>query len=70
MDAERALAEAFDGRENVVGRLGPAERSGIAVMAFDVALNGGLEVGGGAMCAALDLALGKQREEALDLIEP
>ena len=70
MDTECSVAEALDGGEDVVGGLGPAEGFGVAVVGFHVALDGGLEFGGGAVCTALDLALGEQREEALDLVEP
>lgn len=46
------MAEAFFGREEVVGRLGPAERRGI--VGFDILLDGSFGSGGGAVSAALD----------------
>ena len=66
MDAECPLAEALDGSQDVVGGFGPSERMGIAVVGFDIALDGGFELGG-RWGAALDLLLGQEGEEALDL---
>ena len=70
MDEEYALAEAFDGGEDVVGGFCPAEGFGVAVVGFDVALDGGLELGGGAVGGALDLLFDEEGEEAFDPIEP
>ena len=67
---ECSLAKALDGSEDVVGRSGPAERSGVSVVGLDVAFDGGFEFGGRAVGAALDLPFGEEREEALDLIDP
>ena len=64
------MAEAFDRSEDVAGRFGPSERSGIAVVSLDIALDGGFEFGGRPVSAAFDLLLGEEREEALDLVEP
>ena len=70
MDAECPLAEALDGSQDVVGGFGPSERMGIAVVGFDIALDGGFELGGRSVGAALDLLLGQEGEEALDLVDP
>ena len=54
MDAECPLAEALDGSQDVVGGFGPSERMGIAVVGFDIALDGGFELGGRSVGAALE----------------
>ena len=70
LDAECPMAEAFDGGQDVVGGFGPAERCEIAVVGLDISLDGGFEFGSRAVGAALDLLLGQQGEEALDLVDP
>ena len=70
MDVEGAAAEAFDGRQNVVGGLGPAQRLGSALLLLDKRLDDRDQLFDRLVGAALDLLLGKQREEALDLIDP
>ena len=70
MDGECALAEASDGYGHGVGGFCPAGDLGVAVEGFDVALDGGLEFGGGEVGAALDLLFGQEGEGSLDLIEP
>jgi hypothetical protein len=64
------LAEADDRGEDVVGALGPAEGLGIGVSGVDVGGDRRLKLGGGAVGAAPDLAVGEQAEEALDLVQP
>ena len=67
---ERSSAEAVDGGEDIVGGLGPAERSGLSVVGVDVLLDGGFELGRQSVGAALDLLFGQESEEALDLVDP
>ena len=67
---EGAEAEALDAGEDVVGCPGPAEGLGVTVLGLDVAMNGGLELGGGAVDAPSDLLVGELGEEPLDLIDP
>ena len=67
---ESAQAEAFDGGEDVVGGLGPAEGSWVGIDGVDVAPNGLLEFLRRAMDPAPELFFGQEREEALDLVEP
>ena len=43
---------------------------GVGVGGLDVAMDGGLELGDGAMDAAAQGALGEQGEQALDLVDP
>ena len=70
MDRECAAAEAFDGGQDIVGCLGPAERFGVGVAGLDIGIDLRFQVGGRAMGATLDLLLGQQREEPLDLVDP
>ena len=70
MDGECALAEASDGGADGVGGFCPARGLGVVVVGFDVALDGGLEFGGGAVGAALDLLFGQEGEGSLNLVEP
>src|ERR1700730_14518297 len=67
---ECAAAEAVDGREDVIGGFCPAERLGRGISDFDISGDRGFQFGYGSMRAALDLLLGQEREEALDLIDP
>jgi hypothetical protein len=48
----------------------PTERLGRGISDFDISGDRGFQFGYGSMCAALDLLLGQEREEALDLIDP
>src|SRR5260370_41860182 len=70
MGFQGAAAESVDGRQNVVGRLGPAQRPWVGVGLLDELLDGRDQLFDRLVGAALDLLLGKQREEALDLIDP
>src|SRR6266446_7459160 len=70
VDRECAAAEAFDGGQDIVGCLGPAERFGVGVAGLDIGIDRRFQVGGRAMGATLDLLLGQQREEPLDLVDP
>src|SRR6266702_821181 len=70
VDRECAAAEAFDGGQDIVGCLGPAERFGVGVAGRDIGIDRRFQVGGRAMGATLDLLLGQQREEPLDLVDP
>jgi hypothetical protein len=63
-------AEAFDGSADVIGGRGPSERFGIGVVSVDERSDVGGEGGDAAIDAAPDLLVGKECEEALDLIEP
>ena len=67
---ECAQAEALNGGEDVVGGLCPTEGPGIGVDDVDIGEDGVFELSGGAMGAASQLLIGKQGEEALDLIPP
>ena len=67
---EGTQTEAFDGGEDVVGGLDPAERSRVGVDGVDVAPDGVFEFLGRAMDPAPELLFGQEREEALDLVEP
>ena len=69
MCVECAAAEAFDGCEDVTGGFCPAERLGRGISDFDISGDRGFHFGYGSMRAALDLLLGQEREEALDLID-
>jgi hypothetical protein len=70
LDGQGAAAEASDRCEDVVGGLGPAEGLWVLVAGVDVGVDGCFQLFGGAMGAALNLLLGQQREEALDLVDP
>lgn len=63
-------AEAFDGRKDVIGGLGPSERFGIGVVLADERSDVSSEGGDATIDAAPDLLIGEEREEALDLVEP
>src|SRR5216684_481514 len=63
-------AEALDRGENIVGRFGPAEGFWIGIVAGDEVVDGSMQGVDAAVNAASDLALGKQGEEPLDLVEP
>ena len=65
-----AAAEAFDGCENVIGGFCPAEWLGRGISDFDISGDRGFQFDYGSMRATLDLLLGQEREEALDLIDP
>jgi hypothetical protein len=67
---QRPSAEAFDGGQNVVGGLGPTQRLGVGVLVCKEGLDGPNQLFDRLVGAALDLLLGKQREEALDLVNP
>src|ERR1700730_11965739 len=69
MCVECAAAEAFDGSEDGIGRFCPAERLGRGISDFDISGDRGFQLGDGSMRAALDLLLGQEREETLDLID-
>jgi hypothetical protein len=56
LDLDGAAAETLDGRQDVVGGLGPTE--------------GLLQFLGGPVGAALDLLFAQECEEALDLVDP
>jgi transposase len=67
---ECAVAEAFDGCEDGIGGFCPTERLGRGISDFDISGDRGFQFDYGSMRAALDLLLGQEREEALDLIDP
>ena len=60
----------MDAGQDVVGGLGPAERFRIGIGGVDICLDGVFEFGDRAEHASFQGALGQQREEALDLIDP
>src|SRR5882762_7503016 len=70
VDGDRAVTKPFDGGQDVVGGFGPAKGLGVGIAGVDVGGDGGLQRGGRAVGAALDLLVGEQREEALDLVDP
>ena len=70
LDDDRAVTKPFDGGQDVVGGFGPAKGLGVGIAGVDVGGDSGLQRGGGAMGAALDLLLGEESEEALDLVDP
>ena len=70
VDRDSALTKPFDGGQDVVGGFGPAKGLGVGIAGVDVGRDGGLQRGGRAVGAALDLLVGEQREEALDLVDP
>src|SRR6266481_1068053 len=55
VDRECAAAEAFDGGQDIVGCLGPAEGFGVGVAGLDIGIDRRFQVGGRAMGATLDL---------------
>ena len=70
LNHDGAAAKPFDGGQDVVGGFGPAEGLGVGIAGVDVGGDGGLQRGSRAVSAALDLLVGEQREEALDLVDP
>jgi len=70
LDDDRAVTKPFDGGQDVVGGFGPAKGLGVGIAGVDVGGDSGLQRGGRAVGAALDLLVGEQREEALDLVDP
>lgn len=70
LDGDRAVAKPFDGGQDVVGGFGPAKGLGVGIAGVDVGRYSGLQRGSRAVGAALDLLVGEQREEALDLVDP
>src|SRR5206468_794716 len=69
LDGDRTMTKPFDGGQDVVGGFGPAKGLGIGVAGVDVGGDSGLQRGSRAVGAALDLLVGEQREEALDLVD-
>src|ERR1700738_367874 len=67
---DRAVTKPFDGGQDVVGGFGPAKGLGVGIAGVDVGGDGGLQRGDRAVGVALDLLVGEQREEALDLVDP
>ena len=70
LHVEGTAAEALDRGQNVVGRLGPAKRLRVGVLSVDEALDVGDQLLDRLVGSTLDLFVGEQRKEALDLIEP
>src|ERR1700738_2657506 len=70
VDGDRAVTKPFDGGQDVVGGFGPAKGLGVGIAGVDVGGDSGLQRGGRAVGAALDLLVGEQRKEALDLVDP
>jgi len=64
------MTKSLDARHDVISRLGPHKGLGIGVVVVEVLANGALELAGGAMGAAAELALGQSGEPTLDLVEP
>ena len=56
--------------EDLVGGLGPDERTWVAVVSVQVGFDGTFELDGGAVSAATDLPLREGGEEAFDLVDP
>ncbi len=70
LDGDCAVTKPFDGGQDVVGGFGPAKGLGVGIAGVDVGGDGGLRRGSRAVGAALDLLVGEQGEEALDLVDP
>src|SRR5512147_1179015 len=70
LDGEGAAAEPFDGREDIIGGFGPAERLGVGIAGIDIGGDGRFQFLGGAVGTALDLVLAEKREEPLHLVDP
>src|SRR5258708_1292637 len=70
LNHDGAAAKPFDGGQDVVGGFGPAKGLGVGIAGVDVNGDGGLQRGSRAVGAALDLLVGEQGEEALDLGDP
>src|SRR5947208_874733 len=70
LDGDRAVTKPFDRGQDVVGGFGPAKGLGVGIAGVDVAGDSGLQRDSGAVGAALDLLVGEQGEEALDLVDP
>src|SRR5262249_62319304 len=70
VDCETSAAEALDRSQDVVGRFGPLERSGSRIASVDEGVDGRLQFCDRLMRSSLDLLLGEEREEPLDLIDP
>ena len=64
------VAEAFDGSQDLVSRLGPFERPPDFVVQIDEGADIGLELPDGSVDTSLDLLSGEFSEPALDLIDP
>ena len=62
----RSSASAGDLLKNVVGRLGPDERLGLAVVETDVVVKSQLEIGNAGEDPTADAVNGEIAEEALD----
>jgi len=65
-----AEAKALDAGQDVVGGLGPAEGLRIDIGGLDLCLDCLFELGDRAEHASLEGAVGQQREEAFNLIDP
>ena len=63
-----AVGKAGDAGEDFISRFGPDEGFGFLVMSIDELANGAFELAGAGVGAALDGALGEQREPAFNLI--
>jgi hypothetical protein len=70
LDRDRAVTKPFDGGQDIVGGFGPAEGLGVGIAGVDVGGDSGLQRGSRAVGAALDLLVGEQGKEALDLVDP
>src|SRR6516164_278355 len=70
VDCESSAAEALDRSQDVVGGFGPLERSGVRIASVDEGVDGRLQLCDRLMRSSLDLLLGEEREEPLDLIDP
>ena len=70
VNLEGAPAEALDGRQNIIGRLGPAQRLRVVILVPDERLDGGDQLFHRLVSAPFDLLLGEEGEEPLDLIDP
>ena len=64
------MAEAFDGSQNLVSRLGPFEGLRVSVVQVDEGTDVGLELPNGGVNTSLDLLSGELSEPAFDLIDP
>src|SRR5258708_34305746 len=70
VDRDSAVTKPFDGGQDVVGGFGPAKGLGAGIAGVDVGRDGGLQRGGGAAGAALNLPVGEQGGEAIPQVDP
>ena len=68
LDGDATPAKPFDGRQDILGGLGPAEGRGVCVAGVDIGADSRPQLLDGAVSTALDLLFGEEREEPPDLV--